>query len=351
LPDRSTERFAAGSDVIFQEAFRRFAIIGAAVAWTLSAVWALQQHWMLSGLLFLFGVVVLLLQRNAPRIGVVLAATLATALPSLWIVGIVFVTGGPAASRGVWLLLPPLVAGLIFQSRFARHWVLAYGAVVLILWVAEVRGFDFPDLIPRADEGYAYVVTGLTAFLATVGLTLTYASAQQAALDSVGSAHAHLDLVLRSLPEGVLAVQRERGPPGGYRALYGNPAMDDLLGGAITGLMLNDVTHERDTPFRERLLEHLDRAARTTEAVQDRIDFGSTAAKAEPAGAQPGAASWGRECADRQHCAGPDGPDKRRSPAAAGHAAGVHWRARGRCGARAEQPAGRHHGHGRTGCG
>jgi signal transduction histidine kinase/CheY-like chemotaxis protein len=273
MPQR-VSRFISDSDIIFHEAFRRFAFIGAGVAWILSALWAAQQMYILAALLFAFGAVELLLYRFARQLGAVVAATAATALPTLWIIAIVMMTGGPTAPRGVWLLLPPLVAGLVFHARYARRWTLVYAAIVLGMWAAQILGYTFPSMLPDDPSGYSYVVTGMTAFLATVGLTLTYAGTQQMALDSVGNAHAHLNLVLASLPEGVLAVQHEPGPTGRHRVLYLNPVMSELLGGADTGAVLDDVVRGRDPGFGGEFLGHLATTGRSSGPVEHRIEHG-----------------------------------------------------------------------------
>ncbi|HEV2147328.1 MAG TPA: ATP-binding protein [Longimicrobiaceae bacterium] len=222
-PPRSPTRDA-------EETFRRFVLVGAGAALAWAPVWFLSGVPQVGAALLLAAAVISGAYAARARVGHRLARHLAVATAVAVVLGVVGVTGGINGTRGAWVFVLPVAVVLPLRVRAAAAWGAIVVAAVAGLWVLELRGFPFPDLVPAGNRERVGAAVHVSVLALILLLSLIYARTRAATVHSLHAANCALQAASadRERRAGRLAVLNdvarilasERSPDRLYRAFY-----------------------------------------------------------------------------------------------------------------------------------
>ncbi len=213
-----------------EETFRSFAVVGTCTGLIWSLVWFSSGVSVVGAALMAGAAAMAGAYRARHRLGVSLACHLAVSVAVTLILGIIYVTGGPDGTRGVWLFLLPVAVALPLGVRGAAAWGSAVVAAAAGLWTLEMRGYRFPDLIPASQQGWAEAAAYVSVLVLILVLALLYARTRAVTWMSLHAAYQSLETVSRDRERraGRMAVlvdvarilASERSPDRLHRAIY-----------------------------------------------------------------------------------------------------------------------------------
>jgi|GEM_PF-2537234 len=213
-----------------EETFRSFAVVGTCTGLVWSFVWFFSGVPLIGAALMAGAAAMAAAYRARRRLGVSLACHLAVAVAVSLILGIVYLTGGPDGTRGMWLFLLPVAVALPLGVGGAAAWGAAVVAAAAGLWALEMRGYPFPDVVPASQQGWAAVAAYVSVLVLILVLALLYARTRAVTWMSLHAAYRSLEAVSmdRERRAGRMAVlvdvarilASERAPDRLYRAIY-----------------------------------------------------------------------------------------------------------------------------------
>jgi two-component system NtrC family sensor kinase len=224
LPPSAPGRQAA------EATFRRFAVVGTGAALAWAPVWFLSGVPSVGSALLAAGAVIAAAYAGRRRLGLELAGHLAVAAAVAAVLGVVTVTGGIDGTRGVWVFVLPVAIALPLGVRAAAVWGAGLVAAVAAMWMLELRGYPFPDLVPAEHHAVVGAAVHVTVLVLILVLSLAYARTRATTVRSLHAANRSLEAVSadRERRAGRLAVlvdvarilASERSPDRLYRAFY-----------------------------------------------------------------------------------------------------------------------------------
>jgi signal transduction histidine kinase/CheY-like chemotaxis protein len=258
-----------------EHTLRSFCYAGLAVSTGLGTFWFLDGSLGMAIGFYCLALGFLFSYNLRHRHGVPRAAFMAALMPAAWILSTVFLTGGPAGTRGHWLFLPPLLALLLFRTRVAVLYAAGYCAAVMGLWLLHLTSYPFPQLPESAASDMDMMLSSVSAFVALVVVTLVFALEQQRARRGGHTVALHLESLLNGIPEPIVAVEAGSTAYGGHHILYTNAAMERLLGDDATGGTLERLSRRERLPGLVAAFQRqFEQVARRDGPVTNQVELG-----------------------------------------------------------------------------
>ena len=194
------------------------------------------------------------LRRGAP---IDLMAHALIANLQLLLVYLQYVAGGITAPGQGWIVMPPLLAGLLLGFRS----VLAYttAALVQISAFAALHAFgvEIADQIPATTRAAFATQVQLTLLAAIAGVACAYIHARKTSERELRSEEARTRMVVERAVDGIVVIDRHG------RIEVANPAICRMFGYSTEELIGSNVSMLAPSPTRERHDAHIGRYVRT----------------------------------------------------------------------------------------